>query len=67
MNNTDEILELMIKFVQTIIDMDNDKKKSDYRSYYKRKEEEFDPLMRNIKTQLKDIEILFPHLNKPHS
>jgi signal recognition particle subunit SEC65 len=66
MSKSDELVELMRQFVQTLIDLDADKKRSDFRSYNKRNEEEFKPLMADIKKQLKEIELLFPQQNKKH-
>ena len=67
MSKSEEIIELMRQFVQILIDMDADKKRCDYRSYNRRNEEEFKPLMADIKLQLKEIELLFPLQNNKHS
>jgi len=74
--NTKEVEELfdtIQKFVQTMIDLDDDKRRFDYRTLHDRTETQYKPLAEKLKKQLYMIDMNSPSVlpnnrlsNTPH-
>ena len=53
----DELFDTIQKFVQTMIDLDDDKRRFDYRTLYERTETQYKPLAEKLKKQLYKIDM----------